>query len=439
MNHSLMLKIFSLLLLFPVTHAQVPFEKQMIQRLQKFSRGQLSDTVIKDLQTLAAENTPFTLPESTHRPPLFKAYPALQKSVPYLSLGIYPTPIKQCATLEKQLGVTLFIKEDGKAGLMKEGKQLFSGNKLRKLEFLLAEAQAYGCDCVLTRGGTGSNHALATTIHATMLGMNSVCILGHQPNARSVQRNLLLQQYYGAKLRIPGTRALHYLALADEFLAHKEKTGRFPYFIPTGGSCDRGALGFVNAAFELKEQIQQGLMDEPTVIFATVGVGSGGTTAGLLLGLRAAGLKSCLIGVGVEPEDEPGEIEEQTRRLFEETNALLIENDPTFPRFDFPEEQFLALRGFGGTEYGLYTEEGMLAKELMSESENIMLDGTYTAKTCAGMLDYISKNDLTGKTVLFWNTYCGDDFSALTETVDYRNLPVAVHRYFEEDVQPLDT
>lgn len=432
-------QLLSIVLLFSSVRAQDSFEKKLVRKLDTFTRGLLPAAVVTDLEKLASEDTPYLfVPPTGYIPPLFKAYPALMQKVPHLSLGIYPTPISYCNELGSRIGVSLAIKHDGRAGPIVAGKQLFSGNKLRKLEFLLADAKAHGIDCVITRGGTGSNHALATTIYAKLLGMDSICFLMHQPNARSVQRNLLLQKYYGAKIRINSSRALHAIAVADEFIAHKEKTGRFPYLIPTGGSCDRGALGFVNAAYELKEQIDQGIISEPAIICAAVGVNSGGTTAGLLLGLLAAGVQSHLIAVGVEPEDAPGQLEEQTKKLFYETNLLLTQSDPEFPQFDFPDSQFTVIRGFGGTDYGLYSKEGVAAKELLKTTENISLDGTYTAKAFAGMLDYIKKGDLQGKTVLFWNTYCSDDFSSLTQTVDYKKLPAAVHTYFEEEVQPLD-
>jgi D-cysteine desulfhydrase len=440
--------INSLALLFLATTASgSQFEVKMIDRLQQCSRGTMTEAVRTALLALATrEEIPCNLPELTSIPPLFTAYPALQKTVSYVPLGVYPTPVKFCAQLSgQQLGVILFVKEDGKAGPERNGRKLFSGNKLRKLEFLLADAQAHGCTEVITRGGTGSNHALATTIYARELGMRSVCALGHQPNARSVRRALLLQHHYGATVRIPGEGETTYDLMKEEFIDfHKasapdaKNIKRFPYVIPTGGSCDRGALGFVNAAFELKKQIDEGVLKTPDIIFVAVGVGSGGTTAGLLLGLQAAGLKCQLVCVATQPIESAEPVVQQTRRLFEETNTLLIENDPSFPRFVFPQEQFTCIKEFGGTGYGLYTKEGMAAKELLERTEKIILDGTYTAKAFAAVLKYANQQPVKGKTILFWNTYCGDDFSDLIKDADYTELPVAAHRYFLEDVQELD-
>ncbi len=427
-----------ILLSIAALQAQEPtsYERQLVQRLNSITRGMLPQDYLCDIEKLAADETPYAVFHSGKIPPLFEAHPSLARSISYASCADI-TPIISCKNLSPCLGTNLFIKDDGYPYAL-NGLHLFTGNKRRKLEFLLADAKAHGAECILTRGGTASNHALATTIYAANLGMKSICILADQPSSYGVRRNLLLQEHYGAKLRITSTRMLHYVAMADEFVSWKEQTGKFPYLIGTGGSNGRGALGFFNAILELKKQIDEGLMPEPDVIVVPVGDGSGGTTAGLIFGIKACGFKSQLIAVNTEPESDLAAIENQTKRIFKEIQDLLKEADPSFPELEFPISQLTVLYHFAGEDYGLFTEEGMNAKKLLWDTEKIKLDGTYTAKAFAGLLDYCKQHEMKNKTVLFWNTYCGDDFEDLTSTVDYKKLPKIVHHYFEEDVQPLD-
>ena len=220
---------------------------------------------------------------------LFKAYQGLSDKIPYLQLANLPTPINRCSSLESTLHFEqIYIKHDDLTG----ADGLYGGNKVRKLEFLLADALNQGAKEILTFGSVGTNHGLATACYADKLGLKCLLMLKPQPNSPVVRQNLLLDHYFNARLELFADAQQRKQA-ADEYLTNNKDT----YFIPTGGSVPLGVLGFVNAVFELKEQIQQGIIPEPDYIY--VPAGSCGTTAGLLLGIALAKLKSIIIAIAV--------------------------------------------------------------------------------------------------------------------------------------------
>lgn len=368
---------------------------------------------------------------------LFKHYPVLQEKLSYVSLGSLPTPLIHCKQLPAQFSqVNIFVKHDGLTGFECEGKKLFGGNKLRKLQYLLADALAQDYQSVMTFGCVGSNHALQTTVCAQHIGLQSICILRPQPNSHVARRNLLLQQAHGAQLLFAPDRLSAAFASVAVCYDHKQRYGKFPYIIPVGGSNARGAIGYVEAAFELKEQIDAGLISVPDRIYVTLG--SGGTAAGLLLGIKAAQITTKLYLVTDEPEDIAGEAIDKVKNLAAETNVLLQSYDTTFPTCTITENDYCVIADCAGSQYGLFTKEGVAAMNLMRTAEDIQLDGTYTGKCFSALVRDVQSGSCNGQTVLFWNTFCGEPLRNVTDSVDYRHLPKAFHRYFEEDVQPLD-
>jgi len=361
--------------------------------------------------------------------PLFEHYPQLEDKLPYVSLGEFPTPVEKLGRLGRDIGLDhLYIKRDDVSG------KVSGGNKVRKLEFLLGKALRAKVKEVFAFGFAGSNHAVATAIYARQVGLKSLSMLMPQPNAHYVRRNLLMSHYCGAELH--QHRNIPFLTVGTiyQLLRHKLKYGCFPQIIPAGGSSPLGVTGFVNAAFEFKEQIVRGEMPEPDCIYVVLG--TMGTAVGLILGLKAANLKSRVISVRVVDE-KFGNVRKMVK-LFHETNSFLCSLDPSFPKFEFSEKDIDIKHSFFGQRYALFTEEGMEAVTRMEKSEGIKLDGTYTGKAFAALIDDVEKQDLRDKVVLFWNTYNSRDFSAAITTVDYRRLPRCFHRYFEEEVQPLD-
>lgn len=408
-------------------------DQQAIADLKRALLPILPEAIFADLSKLAStdnEELPIFDQKEKTTIPLFKNFPLLSQSISYASLATLPTPITQYPNIANKLGVAeLLMKRDDLTGKkINEETILFGGNKVRKLEFLLANAVAKKADAVMTFGCVGSNHALATAVYAKEVGLQSILMLLPQANSLVVQRNLLLDADAEATMIFAPTNKLRAISATHHFLAHKLEHGKFPYVIPTGGSCALGILGYVNAAFELKEQIDNHELKEPTTIY--IPVGSCGTYVGLLLGLKAAGIKSKLIGISVEPEDQRAQLD-KIKRLFEETNELLHNADSSFALFPFDENELNILHDFTGNGYALFTQEGIEAIKLLREKESDLLDGVYSGKAFAGLLSDVSRNGSQHDTILFWNTFCADDYTSATSRVSYKDLPSCFHEYFE--------
>jgi len=362
--------------------------------------------------------------------PLFTHYPRLGVRLPYLCFGEYPTPVEKNDSLCAAVGVkNLYIKRDDMSA------NLYGGNKIRKLEFILAHARKRGVREVMTYGSAGSNHALATAVWARELGIRSISMLTPQNNAHYVRKNLLLGQQFGARMfSFRGKHAMRFGSLIQCARAFFQY-GSLPQRVPRGGSSPLGTLGFVNAAFELKEQIDAGEMEEPELIYVTLG--SMGTAVGLILGLKAAGLRSSVVPIRVVPEFIANE--RKAVRLFRRTNALLASLDPSFPVFALRECDLGIRHEFFGEGYAHFTQEGIEAKKLVERFAGIRLEGTYTAKTFAALISDAKRNRLRDRVVVYWNTCDAHDHSERLWEADYKKLPKAFHRYFENDVQVLDS
>ena len=352
--------------------------------------------------------------------PIFEKYPALAKHLPWITLANYPTPVEKLQNLGKAVSYdNLWIKRDDKSS------DAYGGNKVRKLEFILADAKKQGCKWVVTYGGIGTNHGLATTIHAGRLGLKTALILISQPLTDHVQENLLLDGHYGAEIHYAGNMAIGALQTAAVYLKHGNV-----YFIPPGGSSTLGSIGYVNAALELKQQIDAGLLPEPKYIFCALG--SKGTMTGLLLGCRLAGMKTQVIGVRVAAEwvTRTDDIWKLANRMA----GLLRKYDKNVPDLKFSRKDVQVIHEFFGSEYGAVTSAGEQALALMQRTEGIALELTYTAKTVAAMLDCVKKHREPGDApVLYWHTFNGVDFSKeLAGDHDYARLPGDVQWCFNE-------
>lgn len=409
------------------------YEQQLIHDLDKYI-GLTAQEKSELLDCTAPDDAPIKF-RNDAQIPLFKKYPVLRQNIPYVKLGSLPTSIHHCKKLGAQYNKNhVYIKCDSETGGGYEGHPVFGGNKVRKLEFLLADAIAHGARTVLTFGCAGSNHALATAAYAKVLGLNAELFLFNQPNSHIVQRNLLLDGYYNAHLNFVSNRAARVAAVTSFCKHHKAQFCSFPYIIPVGGSCPRGIVGFVNAAFELKEQIDAGIMPEPKYII--VPCGSTGTVSGLMLGCRLAGLKSTIVPVAIEPDKQAGNIEKRIMYNYNDTAEFLAQYEPACASV-VDESEIQVIHAFTGDEYGLFTEEAVAAIRELKEVEGITLDGVYSGKAVCALFSWMYQS-LEDDPVLFWNTFCSDSFDSLTSTVDYTRLPVEFHRYFTEEVQPLD-
>ncbi len=404
-------------------------EAFLINQLKRYVR--LDPKVEKGLYHISSNQKKKNQMEilNNHKLPIYSAFSNLQQTLPRLELGNLPTPIERLPALEDTFNnkVQLYVKRDDLTGKTVNGNQRFGGNKVRKLEFLLADAMQKGCRTVMTYGAAGSNHATATASCAQLCDLHCINLLTPQIPSWVVQRNLLLMKEYGAEIILNPNPALRSMQTVCSFVQSQFERDEMPYLIPTGGSCPLGVIGFINAAFELKEQIKNGLLPEPDYIYHAAG--SGGTTAGLMLGLIAAGLTTEVRSVAVEPEDRYDPLKKQIKELLNETGRLLHTLDETFPMLTFLDGDVNLNYKFTGKKYGACTKEGDAATALMKTCGNIQLDVTYTAKACAAMLHDLNSGVLDGKVVLFWNTFCG---SVEPKSKDFSTMPRAFRGYFED-------
>jgi len=361
--------------------------------------------------------------------PLLKQYPLLKEKIPYISLGEFPTPIKHLDKLGEQIGTdNLYLKHDGLSG------SFYGGNKIRKLEFLLGDALRQKAKRALTFGFAGSNHALATAIYAQRLGLKCTSILLTQPNAQYVRNNLLLHSVCGAEINHHKNEMTAVIPTIIATLRNKLKDKKFPYIIAPGGSSPLGTIGYVNAGFELKDQIANGVIPEPDKIYLPLG--TMGTAVGLTIGLKAAGLKTRVVPVRVS--DTKYGNEKKFIKLYNKTLALIHSKDSTFPQVKITSEDINIRHDFFGGHYARFTEQGVAALNLVEQSEGIVLDGTYTGKAMAALIGDLRTQDRKEEIILFWNTHNERNIRDIIKGVDYHQLPRHFHQYFEESIQPLD-
>lgn len=203
---------------------------------------------------------------------------------PRLELAHTPTPLRRLQRTSAELGVEFWIKRDDLTGAA------LSGNKVRKLEFLLAEALERQADTVITCGGEQSNHCRATAIAASQLGLSAVLLLrtADPNNPPTFRGNLILDRLAGAEIRwISHADYARRGELLESVAEGLRGAGRRPYVIPEGGSNALGSLGYVLACEELAAQIDALPEKQTTIVYAA---GSGGTGAGLALGVKMTGL-----------------------------------------------------------------------------------------------------------------------------------------------------
>jgi len=318
---------------------------------------------------------------------LAETYPALGGRPAKLVLADLPTPVSAHRLLLPSGSYDITIKHD------EATSPLYGGNKVRKLEYLLKRAIDRGAQRVATFGAAGSNHALATAIHATRLGLDCTCFLSQQNATPGVARTLAMHQQLGTEI-IPWRGRAGQVALLRRHLQ-----GRNAWVIPLGGTCWLGATGFVNAGLELAWQIAQGVIDKPDRIY--IACGTTGSVAGLALGVAAAGLDTVVHAVQVA--DNPFADEAIMRRLIGKTLHLLNRIDPTFVAPGWQErvtwrDAFLA----GG--YARSDAPTDRALRVAKDQLDLVLETTYTGKAMAALLHDLEADRCAGTRSLFWNT-----------------------------------
>ena len=360
-------------------------------------------------------------------PALFRRFPRLREALPRVSLGEWPTPVARMRALEEAHGLPgLYVKRDDLSS------RAYGGNKVRKLEFVLADAREKGCDGVMTMGAAGSNHVLATAVHGKGLGLSTTALLFGQPCAEYVRRNLLMDLRSGVRMAwapsIPWIPPL----FAREMIRARV-CGERLYWLGPGGSSPLGSLGYVSAGLELAEQVAEGALPEPGLVVSAMG--THGTSAGLWLGLRLSGLRSRVVGVAVVEKALCNPF--LWARLVNRTAALLNRLDPGIGASRARPRDLVYIASELGEGYAHLTPDDVGAVREARELEGLQLEGTYTGKALAAALKL--GGDPCGKEgILFVDTYNSVDLSPLIAGMDHRRLPAPFHRFFEMPFRALE-
>ncbi|NPV69520.1 MAG: D-cysteine desulfhydrase family protein [Firmicutes bacterium] len=307
--------------------------------------------------------------------------------IPRVRLATLPTPLEEAPRLGEALGgIRLFVKRDDNTGLA------LGGNKARKLEFLMADAVKQGADTVITTGGPQSNHARMTAAAARKLGMRPVLVLeGKKPSER--QGNLLLDELLGAEVSfVPEDADLD--AEMARVAERLRAGGARPYIIPLGGSSALGSIGYVLAAMEIVDQsIAAGIA--PDRVYTSGG--SGGTLAGLLLGMKVFAPQVAVWGISVGRR-EPDLIQRIVRKAEEAARLAGLPVSVT-------EDDVHVDDDYVGPGYGIPSPECIKAIRLAAETEGLILDPVYTGKTLAGLAGHVKRGLVrSGETVVFLHT-----------------------------------
>ena len=326
---------------------------------------------------------------------------------PRLDLARTPTPLQRLERMSEKLGVEIYIKRDDLTGAE------LTGNKVRKLEFVLADALAKGADIVLTCGGAQSNHARATAISATKVGLRSRLILRtpDPSNPPPPEANILLDRLAGAEIVwITPEEYRRRREIFDREVTALRKDGHNPYVIPEGASNALGTWGYIRAAEELKKDIASlpGGKTRPVTILS--GTGSGGTTSGLILGTRLHGLKARVAAVNVCDDRDYfikaiGDICEEAISTYKLGISFSRERDIEI------------IDGYVGRGYALSRPEELNLLLELARMEGIFLDPVYTGKAFYGMTQELKKNPgVFGERIVFLHT--GGIFDLFARTAD---------------------
>ena len=294
-----------------------------------------------------------------------------------------PTPVEELPRLSEFLGgPRLLIKRDDQTGLA------FGGNKTRKLEFLVAEAQAQGALMLISAGAIQSNHCRQTAAAAARFGFECTLVLtGELPSQPSA--NLLLDEMFGAKIVNVTDRANRDRILQETF-DKAVAAGRKPYLVPYGGSSPVGALGY---AFAVEELVKQGAKAD-WIVFGT---SSGGTHAGLTLGKRVFGFEGKVLGISIDESE--AWLKSHVSALASNASELLGE------RIEFTAQDVMATDAYCQAGYGVLTDAERESVKLFARYEGLLLDPVYTGRAAGGMIDLIRKGFFKpNENVLFWHT-----------------------------------
>jgi D-cysteine desulfhydrase len=299
---------------------------------------------------------------------------------PRLPLVLAPTPLVPANRLSDALGIEVWFKRDDLTG------RGLGGNKVRTLEYLLGDAQAEGCDALVTGAGPQSNWAMLAALSSLSAGLSPHLVFYGDPPPPS--GNLLLTQATGASIRYTGELDRSSVdPMLDKFADQLEAAGHLPYVVPRGGATPFGCLGYVRAAAELLQQLPEAALDPATLWVPT---GSCGTQAGLLAGTHMLGWDLELVGVATSRP--PEECQSRVHELAAATLDLLSADSSGLaaPR---------VLGGFLGDGYGMASRAGAQAAELVAKTEGIFLDPVFGAKAMAALVAEARRGHVRGPVI----------------------------------------
>lgn len=320
--------------------------------------------------------------------------------IPKERIGFFPTPFHRLCSMSEDLGVGLYLKRDDLTG-----PATFGGNKVRKLEYLLADAKRLSATHVITYGATQSNHAMLTAVTSVRAGLRPVLFLSAivPPNEQDLRANLLLDHVLGAEVHILPVRsgmsmvdaAAERAEAAKMRISELESQGYRCYEIPGGGANPIGSLGFASAYVEMMEQARQhGLDDVDYVVHAS---GSGGTLAGLLAGRVLVGSKARILSFTSSYKGD--DYADNLASMANKTLSILdcdFQVAPSDIAYD---------SSYVGGGYEVPTEASTRAIRLFAQREGIFFDPVYTSKALAGLLNYVDRGSIAkGSSVVFWHT-----------------------------------
>jgi D-cysteine desulfhydrase family pyridoxal phosphate-dependent enzyme len=312
------------------------------------------------------------------------------KSIPRVQFAQLPTPVEKMTRFSTALdGPVVFVKRDDQTGLA------MGGNKTRKLEFLLGEAEANGAHTLITAGALQSNHCRQTAAAAARHGFECILVL-YTPTSQvglgsavpSASANLLLDQLFGAEIVV--TKHEQRDKVLNQTFQAARDAGKRPYLVPYGGSSATGAAAY---AFAIQELLEQDVSPD-WIIFPS---SSGGTQAGMALGARLFGFSGRVLGISVDEKKDV--LQKRVAQLANQTANLLEEN------ISFEANDILVNADYLGGGYGVMGEREREAINLFARLEGLLIDPVYTGRAAAGLIDLIRKGYFNrGEKVLFWHT-----------------------------------
>lgn len=310
-------------------------------------------------------------------------------SIKRLKLANLPTKIEKLNRLSSELGKNIYVKRDDQTGTE------ISGNKVRKLEYAVAEALERGCDYLITCGGIQSNHCRATAAVAAKLGMGAYLVLRGAEDT-PVEGNLFLDKILGARIKfISGEEYRNSrMDIMESIKSELDSQGQNAYIIPEGASNGVGSLGYINAMEEiLKQEEEMGVKFDAVVVT----VGSGGTYSGLYYGNHINNNPATIYGINIC----------DTSQHFKDITLGLLEEIATYTgkEIKVAREDLSIIDGYQGRGYALSSKEEIDFISYLAKLEGIVLDPVYTGKAMYGLVEEIKRGSFhKHENILFIHT-----------------------------------